>query len=106
VSACHELFSIDSALLHYGRLLGVRTISFWGPTDPGSLLRPEPGAAEEVHYRKLSCSPCVHLTQQPPCGGNNLCMRLAADPGLTLDMNPTWMVTGQKAGRFRRFSAP
>jgi ADP-heptose:LPS heptosyltransferase len=106
VSACHELFSIDSALLHYGRLLGVRTVSFWGPTDPRSLLRPEPGAPEAVHYRKLSCSPCVHLTQQPPCGGHNLCMRLAADPALQAEMNPVWVVTGQKGRRFQRFSAP
>jgi ADP-heptose:LPS heptosyltransferase len=106
VAACHELLSIDSALLHYGRLLGVRTVSFWGPTDPQSLLRPSLGAQEEVHYRKLACSPCVHLTQQPPCGGNNVCMRLAADPNLAADMNPVWVVTDVKARRFHRFSAP
>jgi ADP-heptose:LPS heptosyltransferase len=106
VAASHELLSIDSALVHYGRLLGVRTVSFWGPTDPRLLLRPLPDAREEIHYRKLSCSPCVHLTQQPPCCGHNLCMRLAADPHLTVDMNPAWVVTGEKTRRFHRFSAP
>jgi ADP-heptose:LPS heptosyltransferase len=100
------LLCIDSALLHYARLLGVRTVSYWGPTDPRMLLRPWPGSTDEVHYRKISCSPCVHLAQQPPCGGNNLCMRLAADPNRHEDPNPIWIIAERQGDRYARFSAP
>ena len=27
-------WGVDSALLHYARILGVRCVSYWGPTDP------------------------------------------------------------------------
>jgi ADP-heptose:LPS heptosyltransferase len=97
---------IDSSLLHLARLLGVPTVSYWGPTDPRTLMRPWPGSLDEVHYRKISCSPCVHLAQQPPCGGNNLCMRLAADPARSGDPNPAWVIAERTGGRFSRFSAP
>ncbi|HVW21308.1 MAG TPA: hypothetical protein VHC86_08840 [Opitutaceae bacterium] len=106
LARCQRLFSIDSALLHFGRLLGVPTVSFWGPTDPASLLRAGPAGRDEIHYRKISCSPCVHLAQQPPCGGDNLCMRLAADPSLMLDLNPAWIVADRDVRRFFRKSAP
>jgi ADP-heptose:LPS heptosyltransferase len=101
-----RLFSIDSALLHYARLLGVPTVSFWGPTDPRSLLRPWRDALDQIHYRKLPCSPCVHMAQEPPCGGNNLCMRCAVDPGFAGESNPAWVVADGPVKRFSRFSAP
>jgi ADP-heptose:LPS heptosyltransferase len=100
------LLCIDSSLLHFARLTGLPTVSYWGPTDPRTLLRPWPGSTDEVHYRKISCSPCVHLAQQPPCGGNNLCMRLAADPDRNEDPNPAWVIAERRGGRFSRFSAP
>jgi ADP-heptose:LPS heptosyltransferase len=106
LSSAAVLLCIDSSLLHFARLSGVPTVSFWGPTDPRTLLRPWPGSADEVHYRKISCSPCVHLAQQPPCGGNNLCMRLAADPARNEDPNPAWVIAERRGGRFSRFSAP
>lgn len=106
LARCDRLFSIDSALLHVGRLLGMPTVSFWGPTEPASLLRPDPRADDEIHYRKLSCSPCVHLAQQPPCGGDNLCIRLAVDPELPIDPNPAWVVGDRRVRRFLRPSAP
>ena len=106
LGSARVLLCIDSSLLHFARLVGVRTVSFWGPTDPRTLLRPWPGSGDEVHYRKISCSPCVHLAQQPPCGGNNLCMRLAADPARNEDPNPAWVIAERRGGRFSRFSAP
>jgi ADP-heptose:LPS heptosyltransferase len=106
LSRADRLFSIDSALLHYARLLGVPTVSFWGPTDPRSLLRPRSPDGDRIYYRKLTCSPCVHLAQEPPCGGNNLCMRLAADPDRAGDSNPAWVVADGPVRRFFRFSAP
>ena len=106
LGSARVLLCIDSSLLHFARLVGVPTVSFWGPTDPRTLLRPWTGSGDEVHYRKISCSPCVHLAQQTPCGGNNLCMRLAADPGRNEDPNPAWVIAERRGGRFARFSAP
>jgi len=101
-----ELLCIDSALLHFGRLLGMPTTSFWGPTDPQTLLRPWPGIREEIHYQKLPCSPCVHLADDAPCRGNNICMRLAVDPDRAEDRNPAWVVADESVTRFTRVSGP
>ncbi|SDG34539.1 glycosyltransferase family 9 protein [Thalassobaculum litoreum] len=87
-----RLYSIDSGLLHIARLIGVETVSFWGPTDPQTLLLPLPaGSTDEVHYSRLACSPCVHLTEVPPCRGNNICMHAHLDPGLA-DEPPIWVI--------------
>jgi len=75
-----EYWGIDSALLHYARLFGLRCVSWWGPTDPATRLKPVLGLEEEVVYRKLPCSPCVHLAETAPCGGNNLCIQNLFEP--------------------------
>ncbi len=106
ISRMDELICIDSALMHYSRLLGLPTTSFWGPTDPESLLRPWSGGREEVHYSRLPCSPCVHLTDVAPCHGNNICMRLAVNPALQLKRNPAWLVTDDAVTRFTRPNTP
>jgi ADP-heptose:LPS heptosyltransferase len=87
-----RVYCIDSALLHFARLIGKPTVSFWGPTDPRVLLRPSAIAPETVHYAKLTCSPCVHVANRPPCQGNNLCMRLAANPQSPENRNPIWNI--------------
>lgn len=106
IARSDELFCIDSALLHFGRLLGIPTVSFWGPTDPNSLLRPWPDARDEVHYTKLPCSPCVHIADEPPCMGHNICMRLAVNPDSPEDRNPPWIVPIGAVSRFTRSSGP
>lgn len=68
-------WGIDSALLHYARLLGIPTLSIWGPTDPRTRLSPIDQQIDEVIYRAIPCSPCVHLSESPPCEGRNICMR-------------------------------
>lgn len=93
LSGVREVLCIDSSLLHFSRLLGLKTTSYWGPTDPRVLARPRSNPAlDEIHYVKLPCSPCVHVSHQPPCRGNNLCMRLAANPGLDVSHNPPWVL--------------
>jgi heptosyltransferase-2 len=87
-----RVYCIDSALLHFARLMGKPTVSFWGPTDPRVLLRPASIAPETVNYAKLSCSPCVHVVDRLPCEGNNLCMRLAANPQSQESRNPLWVI--------------
>ncbi|MGD0500017.1 MAG: glycosyltransferase family 9 protein [Bryobacteraceae bacterium] len=89
-----ELDCIDSALFHFARLLGIPTVSFWGPTDPRVLVRPSETHRDEVHYYKLPCSPCVHLAQSPPCFGDNLCMRFALRPEQAANCNPPWVIAG------------
>ncbi|MCB0394186.1 MAG: hypothetical protein KDD25_06485, partial [Bdellovibrionales bacterium] len=66
---------IDSGLLHFARLLGIPTTSYWGPTNPSTLLRPFLDIKETVYYKKIPCSPCTHITEFPPCNGNNLCIQ-------------------------------
>ncbi|MFP5519899.1 MAG: glycosyltransferase family 9 protein [Bdellovibrionia bacterium] len=63
---------IDSALVHLARFLEKPVISFWGPTNPTALMRPLPSPSLAI-YKKLLCSPCVHLTEKPPCNGQNIC---------------------------------
>jgi ADP-heptose:LPS heptosyltransferase len=92
LSRSHLAFCIDSALLHFSRLLGVPTISYWGPSEPRILMRPSPYIQDEVHYVKLPCSPCVHMSDRVPCGGDNICMRLAVNPDAPVDRNPLWLV--------------
>jgi ADP-heptose:LPS heptosyltransferase len=70
-----EFWGIDSGLVHLARIAGVRCVSYWGPTDPSTLLRPTPGLVETIHYRKIACSPCVHSSETPPCRGDNRCIQ-------------------------------
>lgn len=65
---------IDSGLLHYARLLGVNVSSYWGPTNPATRLSNVHPERDEVHYNKIACSPCVHVSEESPCSGRNLCM--------------------------------
>jgi ADP-heptose:LPS heptosyltransferase len=101
-----ELICIDSALLHFARLMGIPTISFWGPTDPASRLRASDVNHDEVHYHKLPCSPCVHVAPEPPCRGNNLCIRLAVNPDRPVETNPKWVLSPDPIDRFKRKGSP
>jgi ADP-heptose:LPS heptosyltransferase len=101
-----ELLCIDSALLHFARLLGIPTISFWGPTNPEVLLRVWDSSRDEIHYHRLPCSPCVHVAQEPPCRGDNLCMRSAVDPERQRETNPKWILAAEPIDRFGRKLAP
>lgn len=71
---CDEFWGIESSLLHYARLLGLRIKAFLGPTHP-MRLRPIEGLVETIYYRKTLCSPCIHLVSVPPCHGDNRCMK-------------------------------
>jgi ADP-heptose:LPS heptosyltransferase len=85
--ASEEFWGIDSSLLHIARIAGVRSVSYWGPTDPATRLRQDWHIDEETHYRKIACSPCVHTSEQPPCGGDNRCIMGLFEPGVTA---PDW----------------
>jgi ADP-heptose:LPS heptosyltransferase len=76
---CDEFWGIESSLLHYARLFGLRIKAFFGPTHP-MRLRPIAGLNENIHYRKTLCSPCIHLVSVPPCHGDNRCMKWLFEP--------------------------
>jgi ADP-heptose:LPS heptosyltransferase len=75
LSLSNEFWGIDSSLIHYARLLRIKCVSFWGPTDPKGYLRRIPDLLEEVVYCKIPCSPCIHITESPPCMGDNVCIQ-------------------------------
>jgi ADP-heptose:LPS heptosyltransferase len=79
LAECDEFWGIESSLLHYARLFGLRIKAFLGPTHPMRLC-PIEGLVETIHYRKTLCSPCIHLVSVPPCHGNNLCMKWLFEP--------------------------
>ena len=70
-----EFWGVDSGPLHIARILGKKSVSFWGPSNPAYRLRPVPGLEEDIFYRALPCSPCVHLGDTSPCKGDNQCMK-------------------------------
>ncbi len=75
-----ELLTIDSGLNHIARLLGLKITSYWGPTDPSTRLAPYPfDQPEQIHYRKVYCSPCIHVADYAPCKGQNICMQRHLD---------------------------
>ena len=75
LSLSNEFWGVDSALNHYARLLRIECVSFWGLTDPKSYLRHIPDLQEEIIYCKIPCSPCIHVTETPPCKGDNVCIQ-------------------------------
>jgi ADP-heptose:LPS heptosyltransferase len=75
MSEMDEFWAIDSSLLHYSRLIGIKTVSVFGPTSPQSLIKPLSYLEEEILYEQIPCSPCVHVTEDPPCNGNNICIK-------------------------------
>ena len=83
IAGAQRFLGIDSALIHAARALGVPSVSFFGPTDPATLLEPIEGYTEDIYYRPPICSPCLHVAQTPPCKGRNVCMQL-----FTLDRMP------------------
>ena len=68
-------WAIDSSLLHYSRLMGIKTLSVFGPTSPQSLIKRLSYLDEVIHYEQIPCSPCVHVTESPPCEGKNICIQ-------------------------------
>lgn len=66
---------VDSGFNHIIRLSDSKILSFWGPTNPYmQCLKLENN--EKFFYKEVKCSPCVHFSDKPECGGypNNICM--------------------------------
>lgn len=67
------VISNDSGPFHLAQAMGVKTVSLWGPGTPLSY---GPSRGDHVVVRtNIYCSPCLYLTDRPPCRGDNLCMK-------------------------------
>ncbi|MCK6610994.1 MAG: glycosyltransferase family 9 protein [Bacteroidia bacterium] len=72
--SCLAMISIDSAPLHIAMKLGLPTLSVWGPIKPEQRIETNQ-SKHLVVYKAQACSPCIHLSDIVPCGGNNICMK-------------------------------
>jgi ADP-heptose:LPS heptosyltransferase len=83
IAGADAFYGIDSLLLHLARALAVETVSIWGPTDPTTRLRPLPNetgvTSERNVFTRMSCAPCIHINESPPCQGRRDCMAQAVD---------------------------
>ena len=99
IKSVQELLTIDSGLNHIARLIGgnMHITSYWGPTDPITRLAPFPNLTETIVYKKLFCSPCVHVVATPPCKGNNICMKQYTKQELNQYSTEGWMIISNSA---------
>jgi len=67
------LVTTDSGLLHFAAALGVDTVSLWGPGWPGSYA--PKGDRHRAVREAVYCSPCLYMADEPPCAGDNQCMK-------------------------------
>ena len=63
----------DSGPLHLAAAVGTSTVSLWGPGLPETY-RPLSGE-HRVIWKSLYCSPCLYWVDEPPCAGDNACMK-------------------------------
>jgi ADP-heptose:LPS heptosyltransferase len=76
---CEALVTNDTGPMHFAFMMGVPTVSLWGPGLPAHY-GPLPDTRARVLYRGIYCSPCLYHTEPPPCRGDNQCMkRIGAD---------------------------
>ena len=76
LAGAERFFGIDSLMLHLARALRVPSTSIWGPSDPATRLRPG-GVEDRVYFARMSCSPCIHVHETPPCNGARACIPAA-----------------------------
>jgi ADP-heptose:LPS heptosyltransferase len=70
---CDLLVTNDTGPMHFAWALGTPTVSLFGPVDPKHYgMR---AGNIRILYKPIYCSPCVHEVDEPPCGGNNVCMQ-------------------------------
>jgi ADP-heptose:LPS heptosyltransferase len=63
----------DTGPMHMALALGAPTVGLFGPVDPRHYGWVEPQV--RMVHKPLYCSPCLHEVDEPPCRGNNVCMK-------------------------------
>lgn len=64
----------DTGPMHMAVSMKRPTVCLFGPVDPAHYGFNEEDFVETI-YHPVYCSPCVHEVDEPPCGGNNVCMK-------------------------------
>ncbi len=64
----------DTAPLHFALSTRVKVVGLFGPTQAETYLPPGRPNTAAAHV-PLYCSPCVHYWDEPPCNGDNQCMK-------------------------------
>lgn len=64
----------DTGPMHFSIALDRPTVCLFGPVSPDHYGVRKSNV--EMLYHAVYCSPCAHELDEPPCGGNNVCMQL------------------------------
>jgi ADP-heptose:LPS heptosyltransferase len=72
ISQAKIVITNDTGPLHISLSLKKKTIGLFGPCSPAQYGQMETCISI---YENLYCSPCVHEFMEPPCKGNNQCMK-------------------------------
>jgi ADP-heptose:LPS heptosyltransferase len=63
----------DTGPMHMALALETPTVALFGPGDPSHYGWAAPWV--RIVYKPIYCSPCLYEASEPPCQGNNVCMR-------------------------------
>jgi ADP-heptose:LPS heptosyltransferase len=66
----------DSGPMHIGFALNRPTVALFGPVHPRNYAMLANHERTLIFYEPVICSPCLHHSDIPPCGGDNQCMKL------------------------------
>lgn len=72
----------DSGPMHLAFALRTPTVALFGPVHPQHYATQADATKVIVFYQPVVCSPCVHHSDVPPCGGDNQCMKLIRTDGV------------------------
>lgn len=78
---------IDSSLIHFAHLFAKTGLGIWGPTSPNTVLNTFWSSPLKSFYIPVGCSPCIHIAEEPPCKGNNMCIKIHFEAHDNLDKN-------------------
>jgi ADP-heptose:LPS heptosyltransferase len=63
----------DTGPMHMAIALQRPTVCLFGPANPEHYGQDLPYV--EIFYEQVFCSPCLYEADEPPCNGNNICMK-------------------------------
>lgn len=63
----------DTGPMHMAWALRAPTVGLFGPVDPAHYGWNAPDV--RIVHKPVYCSPCVHEVDEPPCHGDNVCMK-------------------------------
>jgi ADP-heptose:LPS heptosyltransferase len=73
VDGARAVVTNDTGPMHVSFALKRPTVCLFGPGSPEHYGSDRDNVA--ILYKGIFCSPCIYETDEPPCGGNNVCMQ-------------------------------